>query len=197
MTPAAAQTLSRLTAASSFCLPSRRNHAHRLELSHRRPAAAAERSAVRPDHDAGGAASIRDPSRGSCLAARPIPNLARSPNRRQDAPMPPPPSATYERLGQSIAERMCMSHIYQPLMLMELLGHGFARQQPARPQRRAWPDGFLAADGWAGCSPATASPPLAMPQQADRRREVERLRARAVGDAGFGLNRSCAAQSAS
>jgi len=32
-----------------------------------------------------------------------------------------------------------MSHIYQPLMLMELLGRGFVRQQPARPPRRTWP----------------------------------------------------------
>ena len=31
--------------------------------------------------------------------------------------MPPPPSATYERLRHYIAERMRMSHVYQPLML--------------------------------------------------------------------------------
>ena len=36
---------------------------------------------------------------------------------RQDAPMPPPPSATYERLQQTIAERMRMSPINKPLML--------------------------------------------------------------------------------
>ena len=36
--------------------------------------------------------------------------------------MPPPPSATYEHLRLYIAQRMRMSHIYQPLMLMELLG---------------------------------------------------------------------------
>ena len=41
----------------------------------------------------------------------------------QDAPMPPHPSPTYERLRHTIAERMRMSHIDQPLMLMELLGH--------------------------------------------------------------------------
>ena len=41
--------------------------------------------------------------------------------------MPPPPSATYERLRVFIAERMRMSHVYQPLMLMELLG----RRSPA------------------------------------------------------------------
>jgi hypothetical protein len=36
--------------------------------------------------------------------------------------MPPPASATYRRLRQYIAERMRMSHVVQPLMLMELLG---------------------------------------------------------------------------
>jgi hypothetical protein len=51
------------------------------------------------------------------------------------------PSATYQRLRHYIAERMRMSHIYQPLMLMELLGHGFARQQPAQPPHRTWPAG--------------------------------------------------------
>jgi hypothetical protein len=50
--------------------------------------------------------------------------------------MPPNPCPTDERLRHSIAKRMRMNHIYQPLMLMELLGHGFARQQPARPPRR-------------------------------------------------------------
>ena len=44
--------------------------------------------------------------------------------------MPPPPSATYERLRDTIAKRMRMSHIYQPLMLMELLG----RRSPAPAQ---------------------------------------------------------------
>jgi hypothetical protein len=56
------------------------------------------------------------------------------PPQRQDPPMPPTPSRTYERLRDTIAKRK--SHVYQPLMLMELLGHGFARQQPARPPRR-------------------------------------------------------------
>lgn len=37
--------------------------------------------------------------------------------------MPPPPSATYERLRAFIAERMRMSPIDQPLMLLKLLGH--------------------------------------------------------------------------
>jgi len=50
--------------------------------------------------------------------------------------MPPTPSPTYERLRDTIAKPMRMSHIDQPLMLMELLGHGFARQQPAPPPRR-------------------------------------------------------------
>jgi len=58
------------------------------------------------------------------------------PPQRQDLPMPPTPSPTYERLRDFIASRMRMSHVYQPLMLMELLGHGFARQQPAQPPRR-------------------------------------------------------------
>ncbi|MFN9923466.1 MAG: hypothetical protein ACK55H_05525 [Cyanobacteriota bacterium] len=35
--------------------------------------------------------------------------------------MPPTPSPTFERLRHYIAERMRMSHVYQPLMLMELL----------------------------------------------------------------------------
>jgi len=50
--------------------------------------------------------------------------------------MPPTPSPTDERLRHYIAKRMRMSHIDQPLMLMELLGHGLARQQPARPPPR-------------------------------------------------------------
>ncbi|QPN66242.1 hypothetical protein [Synechococcus sp. CBW1006] len=44
--------------------------------------------------------------------------------------MPPNPSTTYERLREYIAERMRMSHIYQPLMLLELLG----RHSPAPAQ---------------------------------------------------------------
>ena len=55
--------------------------------------------------------------------------------------MPPTPSPTYERLRDYIARRMRMSHVYQPLMLMELLGHGLARQQPAPPPRRTLPAG--------------------------------------------------------
>ena len=70
--------------------------------------------------------------------------------------MPPHPTPTYERLRQTIAERMRMSHIYQPLMLMELLG----RRSPAPAQdiaRRILGNGW-----WAACSPATASPATAM-----------------------------------
>jgi len=44
--------------------------------------------------------------------------------------MPPTPSSTYERLRETIAKRMRMSHIDQPLMLMELLG----RRSPAPAQ---------------------------------------------------------------
>jgi len=44
--------------------------------------------------------------------------------------MPPTPSPTYERLRDYIAKRMRMSHVYQPLMLMELLG----RRSPAPAQ---------------------------------------------------------------
>jgi hypothetical protein len=40
------------------------------------------------------------------------------------------PSSTYERLRHYIDERMRMSHLYQPLMLMELLG----RHSPAPAQ---------------------------------------------------------------
>ncbi len=47
--------------------------------------------------------------------------------------MPPPPSATYERLRHYIAKQMRMSHIYQPLMLMELL----SRRSPAPAQDAA------------------------------------------------------------
>ena len=44
--------------------------------------------------------------------------------------MPQTPSPTYERLRDTIARRMRMSHVYQPLMLMELLG----RRSPAPAQ---------------------------------------------------------------
>ena len=55
-------------------------------------------------------------------AARLLPRSATPVTPSQDARMPPPPSATYKRLRETIAERMRMGHIYQPLMLMELLG---------------------------------------------------------------------------
>ncbi|SBO43311.1 protein of unknown function [Cyanobium sp. NIES-981] len=71
---------------------------------------------------------------------------------RQDAPMPPPPSTTYERLRETIAKRMRMSHIYQPLMLMELLG--LRSLVPAQNVARR----ILGNGWWARCSPATASP---------------------------------------
>jgi hypothetical protein len=51
-------------------------------------------------------------------------------------PMPPTPSPTYQRLRDTIAKHMRMSHVCQPLMLMELLGHRLARQQPAPPPCR-------------------------------------------------------------
>jgi hypothetical protein len=44
--------------------------------------------------------------------------------------MPPTPSPTYERLRYTIAKRMPMSHVDQPLMLMKLLG----RRSPAPAQ---------------------------------------------------------------
>jgi hypothetical protein len=44
--------------------------------------------------------------------------------------MPPTPSPTYERLREYITKHMRMSHVYQPLMLMELLG----RRSPAPAQ---------------------------------------------------------------
>jgi hypothetical protein len=65
------------------------------------------------------------------------------------------PSPTYKRLREYIAERMHMSPIDQPLMLIELLG----RRSPAPAQdiaRRILPNGW-----WAACSPATASPATA------------------------------------
>ncbi len=49
------------------------------------------------------------------------------------------PCPTYERLRHTIAKRVRMSPIDQPLMLMELLSRGFAGQQSARAQRRTWP----------------------------------------------------------
>jgi hypothetical protein len=65
-------------------------------------------------------------------------------------------SQAYQRLRHYIAERMRMSHIYQPLMLMELQG----RSSPAPAQdiaRRILGNGW-----WAAYLPATASPTMAM-----------------------------------
>ncbi len=79
--------------------------------------------------------------------------------------MPPPPSATYQRLSAFIAERMRMSPIDKSLMLMELLGHGVAWQEAAPPPRRTWPARSWGAHGGPG-SPSTASPPMAMARTA-------------------------------
>ncbi len=69
--------------------------------------------------------------------------------------MPRTPSATYERLRDTIAKHMRMSPIDQPLMLMELLG----RRSPAPAQDVA--RRILGSGWWARCSPATASPAAA------------------------------------
>ena len=66
--------------------------------------------------------------------------------------MPQPSSAAFLRLRNYIAERMSMSPIDQPLMLMELMG----RSSPAPAQ-----DVARRIDGGQG-SPSTASPPTAM-----------------------------------
>ena len=55
-----------------------------------------------------------------CHTPRPS-KAARTRNPGQDSPMPPTPSPTYERLRHTIAKRMRMSHVDQPLMLMELM----------------------------------------------------------------------------
>ena len=68
-----------------------------------------------------------DPSRGDRLPGRPKPNLARSPRSRLHRSMASSPSAAFLRLRAFFAERMRMSPIDQPLMLMELLG----RSSPA------------------------------------------------------------------
>ena len=49
-------------------------------------------------------------------------HLAPRAPEHQDAPIPPPSSAAFLRLRDYIAQRMRMSPIDQPLMLMELLG---------------------------------------------------------------------------
>lgn len=56
-------------------------------------------------------------------------------------------SQSYQRLRQYIAERMRMIHIYQPLMLLELLGRRSPapapNRGPADPRRRRDPDRLL------------------------------------------------------
>lgn len=61
-----------------------------------------------------GGAARGDPSSGDGLTGRPTPNLARPPGIRQHHSMAYSPSATYERLRQTIAKQMRMSHVYQP-----------------------------------------------------------------------------------
>ena len=65
-----------------------------------------------------------DPSRGSSLTGHPKPTLARSPDSRHHHSIASSPSAAFLGLREFIAERMRMRTIYQPLMLMELLGSG-------------------------------------------------------------------------
>ena len=72
----------------------------------------------------------KEPSRGAGLTGRQKPTLARSPGSRHHHSMASSPSAAFLRLRTYIAERMRMSHIYQPLMLLELLG----RSSPAPAQ---------------------------------------------------------------
>jgi len=81
--------------------------------------------------------------------------------------MPPPPSTNCLRLRDYIGQRMRMSHIDQPLMLMELLG----RRSPAPAQdvaRRILGEDvtqFATPPNWSTHggqgSPSTASPPTA------------------------------------
>ena len=65
----------------------------------------------------------RDHSRSACLTGRPKPTLAQSLGSRQHHSMASSPSAAFLRLRAYIAERMSMSPIGQPLMLLELLGN--------------------------------------------------------------------------
>jgi hypothetical protein len=70
--------------------------------------------------------------------------------------MPPPPSATDQRLRQPIAERMRMSHVVQPLMLMELLGRCSGRLVVSAGGRRPGAAGIaLGCDGDVSEGPAT------------------------------------------
>ncbi len=67
------------------------------------------------------------PQRVGAATSHPKPHLASQPRQRHDAGMPTASSSTDQRLRHFIAQRMRMSHVYQPLMLMELLG----RHSPA------------------------------------------------------------------
>ena len=93
------------------------------------------------------------------MGGLPRPRNARIPNT----------SHTFQRLCEFIAKRMRMSHIDQPLMLMELFG----RRSPVSSQDVAprilgedmtqiEHDSERVKRMWAGYSPATASPPMAM-----------------------------------
>jgi len=85
---------------------------HRLSLKEGPGVAAAKR----PDHTV----TLPPPRVGTQFGG-----ISSSP-RMLHQPVPPPvtpPSTTYQRLRHYIAQRMRLSHIYQPLMLMELLGH--------------------------------------------------------------------------
>jgi hypothetical protein len=57
------------------------------------------------------------------MTGHPKPNLALVAGSRQHHSMASSPSAAFLRLRAFIAERMRMSPIDQPLMLLELLGH--------------------------------------------------------------------------
>ena len=72
----------------------------------------------------------RDPSRGDGLTGRPKPNLALEQGNRHHHSMANSPSAAFLRLRAFIAERMRMSHIHWPLMLLEQLD----RRSPAPAQ---------------------------------------------------------------
>ncbi|MCP9840687.1 hypothetical protein KBY93_08555 [Synechococcus sp. J7-Johnson] len=86
--------------------------------------------------------------------------------------MPPAPSPTYERLRDYVTRRMRMSHIYQPLMLMELLG----RRSPAPVQdvaRRILGENVTQIDrSPATASTSTATAPTALSAQAAERRRA-------------------------
>jgi hypothetical protein len=71
----------------------------------------------------------------------PVPALAPTAPGSPHAPNPLP---HLRAPRDTIAKRMHMIHVDQPLMLMELLGRGLARQQPARPLLRTWPAGSWA-----------------------------------------------------